>query len=69
MKNGRPEGRPRLSLSYRFFLRSGRFASEVPFFFQHLVHATLIDTVRGCDVVLVFASPMSKPNIHRIVVG
>jgi len=35
--------------------------------FQHLVDAALIDTVRGCDVVLEFSSPVPQPNVHRII--
>src|SRR5258708_5778806 len=36
-------------------------------FLQHLVYATLVDTIRGCDVVLELPSPMSQPNVNRII--
>ena len=51
----------------RPFRGSDRLASDVKPLVQHIVHATLVYIVAGRDRVLIFASPMSEPDINSVI--
>src|SRR5215813_2334140 len=46
---------------------SDRLASDVEPLVQHIVHAALVYIVAGHDRVLIFASPMSEPDINSVI--
>jgi hypothetical protein len=49
------------------FRGSDRLASDVEPLIQHIVHAALDYIVAGRDRVLIFASPMSEPDINSVI--
>ena len=69
----KPAFSPRAARSYGCLTRpksvrgSDRLASGVEPLVQHIVHAGPIYIVAGCDRVLIFASPMSEPDINRVI--
>src|SRR5215470_14830413 len=46
---------------------SDRLASDVESLVQHIVDAALAYIVAGRDRVLIFASPMSEPDINSVI--
>ena len=49
------------------FRGSDRLASDVEPFVEHVVHTALAYIVARRDRVLIFASPMSEPNINGVI--
>lgn len=49
------------------FAGSERSATEVYSFLEDVIHPARIDSVYGCNAVLIVAYPMPEPNIHGII--
>jgi hypothetical protein len=51
----------------RSFRGGDRLGSDVEPFVQHVVHTALAYIVAGRDHVLIFASPMSEPDVNSVI--